>query len=89
MHIEDRFVASKAELIEERDRQSKQSLQRFLMITAHRHNTVSLTKQRLSQLTLHMTGRINASLQEPSAHNRIDRLRLSFDPGRTDAYKPC
>lgn len=44
MHIKDRLVALTTQLIEEWDRQSKQSLHRFLMVAPHRHDTVRLIK---------------------------------------------
>lgn len=81
MHIKDRLVSLKAELIEEGDRQSKQLSHRFLMITPHRHDTVGLIEQRACHLALHMPGRISAMLQEPGTHNGMDRLRLGLDPG--------
>lgn len=44
MQIEDRLVAFKAELIEQGNRQSKQSLHRFLMISLHCHGIVRVIK---------------------------------------------
>lgn len=57
------------------------------MITPHCHGTISLIKQRLSQLALHMTGRISTTLQEPATHEGMDRLRLGLDPSRTDVIR--
>lgn len=85
MYVKNRFVAAKAELIEQWNGQSKRSLYRFLMIAPHRYNIVSLIQQRLRQLALFVAGRVGTTLQESGPHDGIDRLRRSFDPGRTDA----
>jgi len=57
------------------------------MVAPHRHDTVRLVEQRFRQLTLHMPGRVSATLQEPGTHDGMDRLRLSLDPGGADAIQ--
>ena len=72
MHIKDRLVALKAELVEQRDRQSKHLLHRFLMITPHRHDAVGPIEQPLCQLALYLPGRISAMLILRVLHRQPD-----------------
>lgn len=84
VHVKNRFIPPKADLIEERDYQPEQPLQCFLMIAPHCDNTVRLIEQRLREPPLHVAGRISATILEPGAHERMDRLGSGLDPGGAD-----
>ena len=91
MYVKNRLVAAKAELIEQWNGQSKRSLYRFLMITPHRYNIVSLIQQRLRQLALFVVSRVGTTLQESGTHDGMDRLWLGLNPGGADiiqAWRP-
>lgn len=84
VHVKNRVLASKADLIKQRGRQPEQTLQRFLMIAPHCDNTIRLIEQRVGEFPLNMPGRISATFQEQGAHEGMDQLRCGLDPGGAD-----
>ena len=84
VQIKNRLIVAETELIKQGNVESKLFPNEDLVVSPHRNDEVGSLDQLLGELSLDVSGWINAFLAQPGLDPSMHGLRLGVNPGRAD-----